>query len=376
MSSDLKQIDDPCLSKYTKENSQKERSKQPTKNTITKAIQLIFYHEKERKERKFLIFVEGEKDDLIFYSPVFNLELCVVIPFGGIDHVKYLFKKRPHVGREITEQLKEVLATDEGKIAFNKLFTMRDQNKVIGIVDLDFENEKNINNRYSPNYYCNLFVTETNDTQTLLLTHNGLLIFIHKLCEKKEIEKFRERRNLQPLYHLIILMTNYSGLARHIDHKLKNKGISDYQALSFTSLKPQNVFDEFINNEKLLTPDNIRYLLFEKDNGNRSSIYFDREYKNALSNLDKDFRNKWEICQGHDMMRVLLSIHQLVGCNGDYKCEENILEAISNIFHERKYFRQSPLYSALKKWESEDFPFPEQEMFSEIYSSINKKVES
>ena len=363
MSPNKSRIDDPRLSEYCGEESLNEKSKLPTNNTITKALQIIFYHE---IKKKFFIFVEGEDDDLVFYSPVFNLELCEIIPFGGINHVKYLFKKRPHVRREITDQLKEVLATDEGKIAFNKLFTMRDENKLIGIVDLDFEKEKNINNCYSPETYENLFVTETNDAQTLLLSHGGLKIFIDELCDPRKKFEIQKIHGLQEFPLHITIMASYPGLIRNINKKTKG-------SISFKCLNPIVVFCKFISKEKLLTPNNIRNLLLNPESNSHYYETFDKTYQKELESVDIKYPNRWDLCQGHDIMKILLCIfHHVKKKNYSFsqnRGEEELLEYLSKDFHKKGLFNRSALYSALKKWAGDNFPYPESGMFSKVYST-------
>jgi len=344
-------------------SSLKGRQRDPVK-AQTKTIQKIDHY----PITPFQIVVEGG-DDKIIYKSVFNGALCKIIPLWGKDNVKYVFKKDIPGKSKVVKKVKNFLKDPANQQKVNMLVDLKQENMIIGITDLDCEKEKNCKNYYKPSDYHNLFVTETNDAQTLLLKNYGLTIFIKKLCETVKVKRFKELHKLPQLHKCVIIMTNYPGLARCLDKRL-SKEIAGYQNLSFKVLYPENVFNEFISDNRLLTSKDILDLLFSKEAGNYFNIDFHKAYREKIAILTSDFPDRWDLCQGHDMMRVLLSIHRLVGCAKSYECENDLIEDISKFFHLPKYafFNKTSLYQALKKWETDCFPYPEIGMFSEIYS--------
>lgn len=354
-------------SEYTGKNSLKEKQIAIKAKAITKSLQKISYP----PERAFTVIVEGN-DDIPIYSPVFNNTLCKIIPLWGVDNVKYIFKKF-QTGHDKSKAMKQVLMEADSQNKINKLTTMRNENKVIGIIDLDFEKERCIKNLYSPQHYSNLFVTETNDAQILLLNNYGLVIFIRKLCDQGKVEELKKRAKIGQLFQQIILMTNHPGLARYVDKRLKTE-IAGYRSLNFQILHSEDVFNEYISCGKILTSDDIQELLFCQEGGNTYNVDFIQDYKKKGSMIEFLFPDRWDVCQGHDMMRVLLSIHRLVGCGEGHKNENDLIEDISNIFHLPKnaFFKNTSLFSALKKWERDYFPYPANGMFSVTYSTIKK----
>jgi hypothetical protein len=318
---------------------------------------------------EFWIIVEGN-DDVIFFSPVFNERISKIVPLWGKDNVKHIFCQK---SLKKTQKVREFFENAENRNLVNKITRLKGEKKIIGIIDLDFNKELNVNNRYTPAHCRDLFVTETNDAQILLLSNYGLTIFIRKLCDENKVKQFKEQHKIRHLYDQIVIMTNYSGLARYVNKTLSKK-IAGYRSLTFKALSPEDIFNEYISETRLLVAKDILDILFT-GNLNFFNIDFEEEYGKKVSDIQTYFPNRWDVCQGHDSMRVLLSIQRLVGWDNSKKSEEQLLEEISEIFHSRKYafFKRTTLFSALKLWERENFPFTT-DMFSETYSTKKDKM--
>jgi hypothetical protein len=360
-------LDNDFQKKYTGKGSLNNRQVDRVK-AITKSLQKINCY----SDKNFFIVVEG-KDDIPLYSPVFTEKQCKLIPLWGVDNVKYIFKKLK-TRRDQSKPMRQVLELADNQEKINKLSRMRDENKIIGIIDLDFEKEKCSNNEYSTQDYSNLFVTETNDGQILLLSNYGLIIFIKELCDQEKVKEFKKRNKIEQLFKQIIIMTNYSGLARYLNKKF-GKEKKDFQPLKFRILDPEDIFYNYIAWDRVLTDNDIIKLLFHEESNNDYNADFIKEYAKKKSNLEYYFPNRWDVCQGHDMTKVLLSIHRLVGCGKNYTQENDLIDDICNIFHSPKnaFFNKTSLFTALKRWEREKFPYSESGMFSEIYSQKEVK---
>jgi len=140
------------------------------------------------KDEIFILFVEGYWDKRIWDPCVQRPKTSVYYPrvpkrenpekfYSGKDPIKLLLDRKNHA-----------------QYPTNPLSIQIRKNRIIGIIDLDFEgfplkNDGDCPNLYRDDKYKNLFVTETNDIETFFLCYGGLYIFRNYLLKGDEKER-------------------------------------------------------------------------------------------------------------------------------------------------------------------------------------------
>ena len=286
--------------------------------------------------KSFNVVVEGNTDE-IFYKKIFNKGVCKIIPMYGVDNVKYIFGKNDSIDNEFIQEIQK--------------------KQVIGLIDRDFQDTPNMSNIYKSEKYQNLFVTETNDLETLVLKNGGIQLFCSKLCNKKTQDHFKKKHNIQDLESFIISLSNLIGVPRCINSK-ENWGIS------FKILNITEIFCKDGLSFKSISLKNIIDMIFANQKNNPNKDDFERKCNKKLEEIDNLTSMRWDLCQGHDTINILLCIQFKIGKELELKTEDDLFQRISNLFldSDGKFFTKTSLCQTLIDWESKHFPFKDKKM--------------
>lgn len=285
--------------------------------------------------RDFQVVVEGETDKK-FYKDVFDIDICKIIPMNGVKKVKYVFLKNGHSEDSFSKDILD--------------------NKAIGLIDRDFQDLFEKSNFYHPEKYHNLFVTETNDLETLVLKNGGLSLFLSEMCDEHLQEQFKVKNKISDFKIFLINCSNYIGLARCM------KNNDNRFNFSLKKINTDRVMCRYFSFEQLITPQIIIDLIFSDSSGNLYDIEFVSKYKKLVDKIDNLFSDRWDLCQGHDTVNILLCIQFSIGKNSELKTEDDLFQRISNLFFESKFFTKTSLCQTLINWEIKHFPFKDKKM--------------
>ena len=247
------------------------------------------------------ILVEGSTDKL-FYGNLFNEKQCqIIVTIAGNSRKK----------RAI-----EILTILE-KSSFSG---------ILAIVDADFDHLDAI---VYPSQ--NLFLTDTHDTETMMLRSSALERILAEYGSEDKISVLP-----QGVRTLLLTAGIPIGYLRWISRK-------DGLNLTFEGIK----FGKFLD-EKSLILDEIKLIQTVQDKSQNWSLGSDRLTKRT--SLDCD--DPWQICCGHDLVKILAIGLQRVF--GTVKKEPEDLEIALRLAHRPQDFLETQLYQKLKEWEIQE----------------------
>ena len=247
------------------------------------------------------ILVEGSTDKL-FYGNLFNEKQCQIIV---------------------------TIAGNSRKKRAIEILTILEKSSFLGIlaiVDADFDHLDAI---VYPSQ--NLFLTDTHDSETMMLRSTALeRVLAEYGSENKITELSQEVRTMLLTAGIPI------GYLRWISRK-------DGLNLTFEGIK----FGKFLD-EKSLILDEIKLIQTVQYKSQNWSLGSDRLTKRT--SLDCD--DPWQICCGHDLVKILAIGLQRVF--GTVKREPEDLEIALRLAHRPQDFLETQLYQKLKEWEIQE----------------------
>jgi len=321
----------------------------------------ISYTNKELNKSVFLVIVEG-KPDKVVYDEIFNRSNSVVIDLTcGESETERERKALNLFGKPAVQTLMEKSHHNNNPPC--RFITRVRGNMALGLIDLDYDNYPSVKdtscpNRFQPLQYRNLFSTETNDLETLLLEYGILNELLAKIFEesqneqKESIEKFRDY-----VYFRIKFLNKVFRIAtKKYNLSWKHVKLIDFKALcSIINTPDENLCDAFTS------------LVFhpESKNGNNRDIKekFIRDITSEYSPQDLIKSPNIHFCQGHNTMTVLRCIY--------YKflhfhiSEKELFNRIWVICKKDKRFKKTQLFRSLLMWEDRMFPLKPAHMFEE-----------
>ncbi len=207
--------------------------------------------------------------------------------------------------------------------------------KVFGIVDSDFYrlDGQNLNS--------DIFITDTHDIETMMIKTKALDYAINEYANGENLKTFFEKndRNFRD-----ILLENSIWIGYLL--WISQKGFP----LTFNELD----FIKFIDNKSLqFDLDNFIVEILSK-NGN---CQFDAQtLKDKLDEVFDPTHDKWQVCRGHDMIKILiLGLQHIFGVCECKKLNEQELHDLIELklieAYESSDFIKTELYNSIKKWE-------------------------
>jgi hypothetical protein len=303
-------------------------------NSITKYIDPVYIANQARMQRApaerkagcrvAIVIVEGCTDSL-FYTTIFNGHNCLIIPSYGKQNAL------------------EILG----------IFLKDKTSGVLVIVDDDFDSleGKSLRNDY-------IVVTDTHDLETLLFKSSApnKLFAMLLLPEKR---KFLDDFSKTVFEKLVELCSPLGHIRWYFS---KNNIKVDFHEINF---------EAFIDKVQLtISLDNCITEVLARNNG--SSIDKE-ESRSKIKKLSKKSIDPWLLCQGHDLIRILLLILPRIlmeyaplqkddmriyieSIHSRIPNEKRITEQLILGF-ENDFFRQTIIYSDIKNWETRNTPY-------------------
>jgi 5S rRNA maturation endonuclease (ribonuclease M5) len=115
-------------------------------------------------------------------------------------------------------------------------------------------------------------------------------------------------------------------------------------------------FDRFIDNRNLAL-DMDKFIRELKDNS-RKNRPRGSELKKGIDRLSGKVRNVWLVCQGHDMVNILLiGLKEIFGLHNTSHLNFHELEGDLRIAYDMDCFRGTELYEGIRNWEMENQGF-------------------
>ena len=105
-------------------------------------------------------------------------------------------------------------------------------------------------------------------------------------------------------------------------------------------------------------------MIFANQKNNPNKDDFERKCNKKLEEIDNLTSMRWDLCQGHDTINILLCIQFKIGKELELKTEDDLFQRISNLFldSDGKFFTKTSLCQTLIDWESKHFPFKDKKM--------------
>lgn len=183
----------------------------------------------------------------------------------------------------------------------------------------------------------NLFLTDSHDLETMILYTPGVLEKI--LDEWGSTNKIKRLK--KPVRDMLLENALLIGFLRWIASPSK-----DNLSLVFRDL----CFENFIDKAGFKV--NIDKMIDEVKN-NSSKIEIDREStKSRIKSLKKENHDPWQVCCGHDMIKLLAIGFRFIFGNKNAKNLKDAMEGIVRLAYEYNDFCLTGLYRSMEKWEN------------------------
>jgi hypothetical protein len=284
---------------------------------------------------KIAICVEGSKDCEIF-EKVFNDKNCKVFSSHDKEGVTYLVKHNIYYG-------------NTGYNAFVK-------NRILGIIDDDFDI---YSNKVGTD---NIFTTVVHDLDIIMIESEALKEFEEKFIDQKKKNRFLANKNIKDILYEEGM---YFGLARFINEKERKYRIN------FDNLKMDKIKKYIQNQDFPFFDENtvIEILFLDGKNNKNIEKEFRETFKKYLDNRKYYFSKPQNLCQGHDIFCLLLSIFkEKIGKEIALFYDEDALEwHFRDSLYRGFYFKETQLCSNLKKWESKHYKNNQILFIADIY---------
>lgn len=210
--------------------------------------------------------------------------------------------------------------------------------KVFGIVDSDFYrlDGQSLNS--------DILITDTHDIETMMIKTKALDYAMSEYANEERLKAFFEK-NSKDLRETLLESSVWIGYLLWISQK----GFP----LSFNKLD----FRKFVDNENLEF--NLDNFIFELLGKNGNFRYDAQTLKNKLNEAFDITHDKWQICRGHDMIKILiLGLQYIFGVCDCKKLNEqqlhDIIESKLIEAYNSSDFINTELYDSIKRWETEN----------------------
>lgn len=220
-------------------------------------------------------------------------------------------------------------------IAILQILEQSNFSGVLAIVDADFDRLETVLNN-SPN----LLRTDSHDLETMLIKSPALNKVIAEFGSEEKITQFNEDISA------VLLKSGMSiGYLRCISQ-------CDGLNLTFEGIG----FSKFVN-EKSLIIDELN-LIQEIKNKSQAFYLKNEDLQQRLISRKNNSHDPWQVCCGHDLVEILsFSLRKTIGSNKPSDVEADSLERSLRLAYEEAYFRETLLYSEIRKWERNNQPF-------------------
>lgn len=210
--------------------------------------------------------------------------------------------------------------------------------KVVGIVDSDFYrlDGQNLNS--------DILITDTHDIETMMIKTEALEYAMNEYANEERLKAFFEKNN-KNLRETLLESSVWIGYLLWVSQKGFPLGFNDLD------------FKKFVDNSNLEF--NLDNFIFEILGKNGNCHYDAQTLKNKLNEAFDLTHDKWQVCRGHDMIKILiLGLQYIFGICDCKKLNEQELHDIIELKLIEAYdlsdFVKTGLYNSIKKWEIEN----------------------
>ncbi|MGI5991971.1 MAG: DUF4435 domain-containing protein [Methanosarcina sp.] len=210
--------------------------------------------------------------------------------------------------------------------------------KVFGIVDSDFYrlDGQNLNS--------NILTTDTHDIETMMIKTKALEYFMDEFANEEKLKVFF-KKNSKNLRETLLEGSVWIGYLLWVSQK----GFP----LSFNELD----FKKFVDNKNLKF--NLDNFIFEILGKNGNCQYDAQALKAKLSEAFDVTHDKWQVCRGHDMIKILiLGLQYIFGiCDCKKLSEQELHDIIESKLieaYDSSDFVKTELYDSIRRWETEN----------------------
>ena len=299
--------------------------KNRTADSIVNAVNQLY-----RPTISSFLVVEGPKDNKLYQK--FKAEGCEIIIAGE---------------KELVIESLRLLREQPGRLR-------TEADRVVGIVDTDFDALEG-NELDEPR----LFSTDTHDSETLMLNSPSFYFLLIEVADSGMLEGFLESEGGKDLTEILLDLALPLGYLRwfqaHQEHRGKRLYLR-FKGLNYSSFVRYKGRHPYVDGKKLVKAlkKNSKYLTLTE------SELFDE-----LSNYEGRGGDPWLICQGHDMIKILLIL--LINDFGDRYYMDRIrgflqdswlienaannLESDLRKSYDTRHFSSTTLYSSILEWE-------------------------
>jgi len=275
-------------------------------SSIANAIMMVSRSDKKKSS----LLVEGSTDSKLF-SKLLNCDYCFIHRAGSYKNISA--KKRV--------------------IEVVKILQERTFHGFFAIVDADLEHI----DEYvfsSPN----LLRTDTYNIESLMLKSDALEILLTRNANSEKLKKYQEKFNVRKQ---LLTSTKPIGLLRLINKR--NNWRMTFQHLNF---------EDFICKKTLTIK--VEELIMSLSGINLRDFF---EIEEELNKVSLKNENLWLICNGHDMMGILLIGFYFIIGDLNKNLNRYRLEDLLRSSYEISFFKETNLFSDIKKWEQANTPF-------------------
>jgi len=189
----------------------------------------------------------------------------------------------------------------------------------------------------------NLLLTDTHDLETMILSNSQVM--------PKILEEFGSRERIKrlkkPVMDLMIEGTLPLGILRWLSSSSR-----DNLRFQFKELDVEN----FIDKRNLrIDLDQLIEFMIER----RKDLKIEKAaVKKRFAEFEKENPDPWQVCSGHDMIRVLtVGLLSLFGNKKAKYLTAEVLEGSVRMSYEYIDFKNTRLYRAIRDWERAHPPF-------------------
>lgn len=205
---------------------------------------------------------------------------------------------------------------------------------VLAIVDADFwvldGNEQNS---------INLFLTDTHDLETLILTSPALEKVLAELGSSQKLKRFREQTS-KDIREVLLDAGRIVGYLRWISAR-------DTLNLKFEDL----TFAKFVDKETMVLDDVRKAIEVTLNHSQRPDLNID-ELANEVFSLCNGAFDLWQVCCGHDLVEILaLGLRKAIGSRKAQEVDAATVERSLRLAYERSYFTNTRLFQSIRSWE-------------------------
>jgi hypothetical protein len=255
-----------------------------------------------------IIIVEG-KTDVLIYGRLLNGELCTTIPANNKENA-----------------INALDIIEEGSY-----------DGVLAIVDSDFW-------RIDGNYPIkeNLFATDTHDLESLILSSNALEKVLAEYGDGEQIGRFEKS-----IRQILLENALPIGLIRWLSLPHKKNLCINFKEMRFS---------EFIDSCTFKV--NIDILIEHIKTGLPVTCAEEQISMRDIKALMKQKNDLWQICCGHDLVKILLfGLRNIFGNYAGRNITLERLDSLLRVAYEESHFRTTQLFASLIAWEARNSPY-------------------